>query len=1058
MDEFELAILYSLNPPLAPSTASLTQAQANLNAVVNTDDGGCAFCLERLLTPNRVTRPEVAFWCLQVIAGHTDRLSPEQLLRLCASPSVGGDRQAHTVPPYVRNKLTQAVVQTLRDQYPSNWPTAFADLLSMDDTDLMLRVLRALDEQLLAHEAQAGETATRVKNAMRSEHVVEMLLDWWRRLVQGEEASEAGRSGATDRPAGDCGEACAAEALDLLGRYVEWMDIRLVMDHFAAPLQHLAMRPPSSVAQPVQSAAIRAMRSVVAKKVATAEAKLALMAELGVLEVVLARASAASALSLQWTRLVGQVVAKLLECAGAATAAESAYTMAASVLERCVLSPTVRREHLNTHTLPAVAAYVASTAPHAAAIARLALEGVVAALEWQQASESAPADAADEGESEDRDEPDGAAALSEHDLLVFFQNTARAYPKLALEALPRATHPRATALLLVCIANTLPEAHRSALWEAAAAALAAPFVDKDYFELVVRFAAPVMQERPWLWDTALRTLMLALAADEASARATAAATAVRVVHALRQTLLSGVAAAAAAAGETAATPGNSPVDSNLSNTGGRRQPSRDPIEYLLAQLLPLIGLGVEDADLESVQLPLIECVSLLIGSDAMPADARAAYLDAFLGQLESAGLLSSRFGAQAVLRLSKGFTPAMCAQEAPLARLWCQCLDVALRAVDCAAPAACSALHPLLHRLLELLPLPSTCERMALFVKERLRVGTTALPTERHLAEVVLLLNQMLTRVGAKARPAQECVFEPLIEALLLWFPLLPAATGKSAAGAAGARRAALMSEVARERVELRSLLLLYLFDLLSGDCAAVMVGAAGCRWWPRLQQLLVCGSAGEHLQWSGERDEAVAVAVPLEETYRDGLTKSAISVLLLAAEQWSGRDAVPDWDASLLQGLPRLFRVPPALAVRESVQVQALALARLTTAQGVLAAVMDEALQCGCAAEVCNEYAQLLLQLAADERPEPDRSGAPRAQPDAKVMRRALQLLKTIAEALRRREASANWTSCSALLTSGAGNGVEAGNNSSPDCAWSASDAAGAGDLADVPPRAFTQ
>eukprot|EP00166_Cyanidium_caldarium_P002004 ctg_2062.g536 len=72
--------------------------------------------------------------------------------------------------------------------------------------------------------------------------------------------------------------------------------------------------------------------------------------------------------------------------------------------------------------------------------------------------------------------------------------------------------------------------------------------------------------------------------------------------------------------------------------------------------------------------------------------------------------------------------------------------------------------------------------------------------------------------------------------------------------------------------------------------------------------------------------------------------------------------------------------------------------------------------------------------------------------------MRRALQLLKTIAEALRQREASANWTSSSALQTSGAGNGVEADNSSSPDCAWSASYGAGAGDLAQVPPRAFTQ
>ncbi|KAJ3174228.1 pre-tRNA nuclear export protein [Geranomyces variabilis] len=137
---------------------------------------------------------------------------------------------------FIRNKFVQAVVLLFANQYPSEWPSFFDDLLSLIRgqasaerqalmVDSFLRISHAIDDevanQMIARDPKETARNTLIKDAMRETANVQ-LTETWREVLMSSYQSSA-----------ETADAC----LRLFARYVSWIDINLVVsESFIAAL------------------------------------------------------------------------------------------------------------------------------------------------------------------------------------------------------------------------------------------------------------------------------------------------------------------------------------------------------------------------------------------------------------------------------------------------------------------------------------------------------------------------------------------------------------------------------------------------------------------------------------------------------------------------------------------------------------------------------------------------------------------------------------------------------------------------------------------------------
>lgn len=129
-DDFEKAILFTFDQSggvpaevKAQSEALLAQARASPDC--------WRLCLQRFQASGYV---EVRFWCAQTLgalARHSyPSLPPEARAALKrALLEAGSGPGAAQLPPFLRNKVAQAIVAVAAHEYPDEWPGFFADLL-----------------------------------------------------------------------------------------------------------------------------------------------------------------------------------------------------------------------------------------------------------------------------------------------------------------------------------------------------------------------------------------------------------------------------------------------------------------------------------------------------------------------------------------------------------------------------------------------------------------------------------------------------------------------------------------------------------------------------------------------------------------------------------------------------------------------------------------------------------------------------------------------------------------------------------------------------------------
>jgi len=199
-------------------------ANASLTALRQAEDGW-QFCLQGFCAAHE---EPVKFWCLQTVVDSVSKQRRYASLPDMQKQSVravlmqwlqskGGPQTDE--PVSVKNKFAQLLVAILRVDYPQCWPLVFDQMLATLQNgpvsiDMFLRVLKALNEDVVVHEESNGydsEVAMRVKDGMR-DGCLPQLADAWLSILQLHETTPA----------------LAAACLHTVHLYVPWIPIGLV--------------------------------------------------------------------------------------------------------------------------------------------------------------------------------------------------------------------------------------------------------------------------------------------------------------------------------------------------------------------------------------------------------------------------------------------------------------------------------------------------------------------------------------------------------------------------------------------------------------------------------------------------------------------------------------------------------------------------------------------------------------------------------------------------------------------------------------------------------------
>eukprot|EP00878_Enallax_costatus_P021623 GHUV01022908.1.p1 GENE.GHUV01022908.1~~GHUV01022908.1.p1 ORF type:complete len:615 (+),score=214.70 GHUV01022908.1:523-2367(+) len=276
-DDFEKAVLINFNYG-GIQDPQLKERAAAYIANIKQSTECWKLCVERY--PSTLY-PEVKFWCLQTL---------HEVICACYLQLDDGSRQAikgalltwlqrdctveqPALPPFLRNKLAQAIVAIVKREYPAVWPGFFRELVAAAGsgpglTDMFVRIMVAVDEDVISldipRSAEETKLSMHLKDSMREQCISEVAAAWYN-LTQLYKSS---------RPE------LAAFVLSSCARYVHWMDIGLVANDRFIPLLSELMDSPSPS---LRGAATDMLTEVVSKRMEPT-AKINLVQELKVVE------------------------------------------------------------------------------------------------------------------------------------------------------------------------------------------------------------------------------------------------------------------------------------------------------------------------------------------------------------------------------------------------------------------------------------------------------------------------------------------------------------------------------------------------------------------------------------------------------------------------------------------------------------------------------------------------------------------------------------------------------------------------------------------------------
>eukprot|EP00181_Compsopogon_caeruleus_P000482 CAMPEP_0184681014 /NCGR_PEP_ID=MMETSP0312-20130426/3957_1 /TAXON_ID=31354 /ORGANISM="Compsopogon coeruleus, Strain SAG 36.94" /LENGTH=1028 /DNA_ID=CAMNT_0027131553 /DNA_START=140 /DNA_END=3226 /DNA_ORIENTATION=+ len=470
-----MAVMLCLDPTARPD---LRVRALEMCSHVSQSTDGWRFCMQKLVngredldgvSSETTLRFEVQFWCLQVVVdaivrsevpGDREVIWRGLLSWICREVCEVESRWAgngnslasgrglrkgpHVLPPtYIKNKAAEAITLLISKAYPDEIPAAFSKdvfgLLLLDGNrsaagkDMYFRVMRSVDDLVTSREAplrssskEGATRATAIRDAMRDDCVGTMIAHWARFLGSHE---------------------FVAETFDLIRRYIEWIDISLVVNEHFVPCIYEAIGytvKNGSILESMRdnvSSGASALSAILAKRM-DVSSKIDMMGSLQVHEVLsrLAR-QPPSPIDLASVRerdlgyispfaeaasLVNRIASEALECLKL-----SHDSRAVSILE--VALPVIMMyientdpdsdEGVSPESVRSITAYVNICKDYPSVVNSNVLRNVLSVLA-DDASTRLPRAA------KDLDESRGSVR---HGLLLLFQNIARIVPPLVLE-------------------------------------------------------------------------------------------------------------------------------------------------------------------------------------------------------------------------------------------------------------------------------------------------------------------------------------------------------------------------------------------------------------------------------------------------------------------------------------------------------------------------------------------------------------------------------------------------------------------------------------------------
>ncbi|XP_020587359.1 exportin-T-like isoform X2 [Phalaenopsis equestris] len=263
MDDLERAILFNYDPCIVGADPAVRSQAIDFCNHLKTSSPSdlIRLCFDRLHHSPHVP---VKFWCVQslheTVTLRYSALSPDDLSLLRSSLlSLFSDRPLpSSSPPFLKNKLSQALAALIGTEYPSSWPSPFLHLLSHLPTagtaaiDMFSRVLVALDDCIISQDyvrsPSDAAVATRLKDAMRHQCIPQIARAWFD-IVFLYHSSDPD---------------LAVGVLEAMRRYTAWIDIGLVAnDAFLSFLFDLILSP--STLERLSSAAAGCVVSIFSK-------------------------------------------------------------------------------------------------------------------------------------------------------------------------------------------------------------------------------------------------------------------------------------------------------------------------------------------------------------------------------------------------------------------------------------------------------------------------------------------------------------------------------------------------------------------------------------------------------------------------------------------------------------------------------------------------------------------------------------------------------------------------------------------------------------------------
>lgn len=287
MDQLQSSVLLSLNPTADPALRSEAFAFCQR---LRQSPHGFAFVLQAL-SPSM--RPEVSFWCLQLIhetvsdpsryphtlpdiSSSTVRTTLYNFLLQLSYPQLlvnTTNQQTPQFPSFLLNKLAQLISALVAADYPHAWPDAFRQTIlplatasptsgptsasppsvapnsvTYASVSMFFRLLRSIDDDVTSiRAAQQTDwhrlTSIRVKDAMRDD----CIFDIFSMVVTFIQEPRVAR-----------------QAYDIVARYAEWVDLSLLLSNQILSPMYNAITASSPC--DCRAAAAAALRAIILKR------------------------------------------------------------------------------------------------------------------------------------------------------------------------------------------------------------------------------------------------------------------------------------------------------------------------------------------------------------------------------------------------------------------------------------------------------------------------------------------------------------------------------------------------------------------------------------------------------------------------------------------------------------------------------------------------------------------------------------------------------------------------------------------------------------------------